>query len=458
MRGDPRGLCAMHSMVPGIDWPPIASGESAALAALAHQLEQTQWMSADAIELRQHQQLVKTAAHAATHSPYFRSRMQDAGLRPEELCTPENLRRLPVMRRRDVQSAGATFFCAQIPRAHAPVGEARTSGASGEPVLVKRTAVSQLMWLAMTMREHFWQQRDFCGKLAVIRANIGGKGLDRPNWGPPASLLFETGSSHGCAITTDVSEQIDWLLATDPDYLLVYPTNLAALLEQFERRRLRLARLRQIRTMGETLTTAVREAAQRVLGAGIADTYSSEEAGIVALQCPMSGLYHIMAESLIVEVLGERDEPCMPGEIGRIVVTDLHNLAMPLIRYEIGDYGETADACHCGRGLPALRRILGRSRNMVRLRDGRSFWPLVGFARYREIAPIRQYQLVQRDLESIEVRLVTDLPLTVQQEQNLRDLICKSLGFPFHLQFAYHKGQIPRGPGGKFEEFICELT
>jgi len=95
--------------------------------------------------------------------------MQAAGLRPQQLSTQEGLCRLPVMRRRDVQAAGETLFCTQIPRAHAPVAESRTSGSSGEQVRVKGTAVSRLMWLAMTLREHLWQQRDFRGRLAVIR-------------------------------------------------------------------------------------------------------------------------------------------------------------------------------------------------------------------------------------------------------------------------------------------------
>jgi len=458
MSGDLTPASAVQSAVSGIDWPPIVTGETAALAALSFQLEQTQWLPADAIIRRQHEQLVNTAAHAAAHSTHFRSRLQVAGLKPEQLSTPHALRRLPVMRRRDVQSAGAALFCTQIPRAHAPVAEARTSGSSGEPVVVKRTAVTQLMWLAMTLREHLWQKRDFRGKLAVIRANLPRDNKDLPTWGPPASLLFETGSSHGRSIATDSVALAEWLQSINPDYLLAYPTSLAALLDQFEQRGLKLPNLRQIRTIGEMLTTEIRDAAQRVLGVGIADTYSSEEAGIVALQCPDSGLYHVMAESLIVEVLDERDEPCTPGKIGRVVVSDLHNFATPLIRYDIGDYAETAESCSCGRGLPALRRIVGRRRNMVRLPDGRTFWPLVGFARYRDIAPIRQYQLIQRDLELIEVRLVSDAPLTAEQERQLGDVIRKALGFPFDFRFIYFAEQIPRGPGGKFEEFVCDLA
>ena len=446
------------SSVAGLAWPPVLAGEAADLAALMYQLEQSQWLSAAAIAARQHGQLVATAAHAVAHSAHFRARMQTAGLRPEQLSSLEGLHRLPVMRRRDVQAAGEALFCTQIPQAHAPIAESSTSGSSGEPVVIKRTSVNWLMWMAMTLREHLWQRRDFRGSLAVIRNDyIEGEQMDLPTWGPPASLLFETGTSHALAVRAGVARQFEWLLSVKPDYLLVYPNNLAALLDQFEQRGLKLPRLRQIRTINETLSSTIRESALRVLGVGIADTYSSQEVGIIAVQCPASDLYHVMAEGLIVELLDEQDAACAPGQIGRVVVTDLHNLATPLIRYDLGDYAVAAGDCPCGRGLPALRRIVGRRRNMVRLPDGRSLWPAIGGLHYSNIAPIRQFQFIQRERDAIEMRLVSAAPLTAAQEQQLGDLVRTALDFPFRLHFVYFAEQIPRGPGGKFEEFICEL-
>lgn len=459
MKPDRAPLGATLSAVAGVAWPPLLTGDAASLSALMHQLEETQWLPADTIVQRQHEQLVHLATHARIHSLHFRKRIQTAGLRPEQLSTREGLRGLPVMRRRDVQAAGEALSCTQIPRSHAPVAESSTSGSSGQPVVVKRTAVNRLMWLAMTLREHLWQRRDFHGRLAIIRDDyLQSEQSDWPHWGPPASLLFETGASHALAVRAGVARQFDWLRAVDPHYLLVYPSNLAALLDRFEERGVRLPNLRQIRTINETLSPEVRDSAIRVLGAGIADTYSSAEVGVIAAQCPESGLYHVMAESLIVEVLDEQGEACAPGQVGRVVVTDLHNFATPLIRYDLGDYAELADACPCGRGLPALKRIAGRRRNMVRLPDGRSMWPAIGGLRYREIAPVRQFQFIQRDLDTIEVRLVCDAPLSADQERRIGDLVGKALDFSFKLQFTYFPEQIPRGPGGKFEEFVCELA
>jgi len=450
-------LQAMTSGIKGIAWPPLAGPATAPLLALMHQLEDTQWLAADEITTLQHRQLLEVATHAEKYSPYFRTRLQAAGLHAHSLATADGLHALPVMNRRNLQSAGENIFCSQLPQVHAPVTETRSSGSTGEPVVIKRTAINQLFWLANTLREHLWHRRDFHGKLAVIRADPAMNVLDLPNWGPPVSLLFASGSSHALPLATDVGRQAEWLAKIDPDYLLTYPTNLTELSRQFEQRNLQLAGLRQVRSIGETLTEGVREATRRVFRVDIADTYSSQEVGIIAVQCPQSGLYHTMAENLLVELLDESGTPCIPGEIGRVVVTDLLNFATPLIRYDIGDYAEAGPACPCGRGLPTLKRIVGRQRNMLRLPDGRRYWPLVGSYRYRDIAPIRQYQLIQRSLDLVEVRLVSDAPVTAEQEKQLTTVIHEWMRHPFQLQFIYFENEIPRGRSGKFEEFICEI-
>jgi phenylacetate-CoA ligase len=185
----------------------------------------------------------------------------------------------------------------------------------------------------------------------------------------------------------------------------------------------------------------------------VRDCYSSEEFGYVAIECGNGGLYHVMAEALLVEVVDEQGRQCREGEVGRILVTDLQNHATPMIRYEIGDHAEVGGPCPCGRGLPTLRRILGRTRNMVVRPDGTTYWPITGFKRFRDLAPIIQYQLVQESLTSIEVRLVVEAQLTPEQEGAVAAHIQSFLGYPFETRFSYFEGRIPTGPNGKFEEF-----
>ncbi|MGH6981462.1 MAG: hypothetical protein ACREFC_09675, partial [Stellaceae bacterium] len=213
-----------------------------------------------------------------------------------------------------------------------------------------------------------------------------------------------------------------------------------------------------VRTTGETLSPALREAASALFKGKVEDCYSSQELGYIAIECPESGLYHVMAENLLVEVLDANRKPCREGEMGRLVVTHLHNLATPLIRYDIGDYAEVAGPCSCGRTLPTLKRILGRERNLVLMPDGSRKWPVTGFHRFRDHAPVRQFQFVQIDRRTIEVRLVADAPLTAEQEAGLRGVIERAIGPPFEIRFACFPERLPLGANGKFEDFLCLAT
>ena len=165
-----------------------------------------------------------------------------------------------------------------------------------------------------------------------------------------------------------------------------------------------------------------------------------------------------MSENLIVEVINDAGQSCKDGEIGRIVITDLHNFAMPIIRYDIGDVAEVGGICPCGRGMPTLKRIVGRERNLILMPDGTKHYPLVGFAQFRDVAPVVQYQFIQHTREQIEGRLVTERPLTSDEEDALRTIVQNSLGYPFELRFSYFLDRIPRSPSGKFEEFMCKVS
>lgn len=444
-----------RSDMSGIAWPPVVDGAGAVLAAYLRQLEQTQWLSPEEIARSQRKQLAVLADFLAAHSRFFAAKLGRAGLKPADFALPGALEKLPPLSRAELQR-GEGVFCDSVPEQHLPVGETRTSGSTGEPVVVRRTAVNQLNWFVMTVRDHLWHGRDVTGKMALVRANIPKLRQNR-SWGMPMNLLFHTGPSMGIPITTDVPKLYKMLAEFGPSNLLVYPSTLAALVDHMRTTGKRLESLRHLRSIGETLSPAVRAAARDVLGIEPADAYSSQELGYIALQCPESGLYHTMAETHVVEVVDDEGKPCPPGKVGRVLVTDLHNFATPLIRYAIGDYAEAGEPCSCGRGLPTLRRILGRERNLIRMPDGTRHWPLVGFDRFREIAGVRQYQLIQNEKHAIEVRLVTDAPVTAEQETKLKDHIISALGHPFELRFRYFDRRLPVPPSGKFEEFVCAI-
>ncbi len=433
---------------PEILWPAVPSPATASLLAQLFQLEYTQWLDGRTLLERQLVQLGRLAAYAHRHSLFWKRTLDPIGVDAGGSWSEEKLSKVPLLTREALVEMGTSVNCHIVPQAHQPSQNVQTSGSTGQIVKVKRTAMNHLTWMALTMRDHFWHRRDFGQILSVIRANVQARDDDavarREGWGIPVSLLFETGPAYCQPLSLSVGEQAKWLLRRNPRYLLTYPTNLDALLDEFTRMGQFPTGLTEVRSIGETLSGELKARCENEFGVRAVDMYSAQEVGVIALQCPVSGLYHVQAESLIVEVLNEDGAPCREGEIGRVVVTDLHNFAAPIIRYEIRDYAEVGGPCPCGRGLPTLKRILGRRRNMVTLPDGSRHWPTVGFHAFRDIAPIRQYQAIQRSSDSIEIKLVVDRPLTRESEARLSSVIQEAMGYPFRLRFSYHDRELPK--------------
>ena len=453
----PHGL--RLSNLAGTVWPPISLGGGAVLAALLSQLEVTERFTRDQIEEMQGRQLALLTAHHRAHTPSFVARLKAAGLAGRDLDSLARLRRLPPVGRRDIQGAGDRFFSLLIPEAHRPVSEIQTSGSTGEPVKVRKTQLHSLMWSAMTLRDLLWRGGDFSGRITTVRAQVP-VAYEGDGWGPPVDDLYPSGRAQGLPIGTDIPEQLRLMRRFKPQVLVVNPSILRAMADRWEADGFPPASLRRIRTFGETVSDELRERISRLADIAIEDHYSAQETGSIAVQCPQSSLYHVMAESVVVEVLGAHGEPCVEGETGKVVVTDLHNLATPLIRYEIGDYAEVGGRCPCGRGLPTLQRILGRERNLVLLPDGRRHWPLLGHMSraFGKTSPIRQFQLIQTNRTAIELRFVADRPLTPSDETTMTTVVREALGYAFDIDMVPFEGALPLGPNGKFEDFMCRVS
>lgn len=427
-----------------------------ALTKRIEQLEMAQRMCSVAILKSQFQQLAYLVEHCARHSSSFANRLKEAGLTFHQVSTPEGFVNLPLLTRRHLQGAGDSLYCRETPVNHGAVFKTQTSGSTGEPVVVHTTGLTKLNWQAANIQDHLWHQRDFSKRLCAIRPQIKSY-TKQENWGLPANLLYKTGAALALPISADVGQLAQWINEFETNNLIIFPSTLRALTEYSVKHGMTFKELKHIRTIGETLSPENRLKVSNFFNANVEDVYSSQEVGLIATECPSSGLYHVSVENLIVEVLKENGEPCKPSETGRVVITDLHNFATPLIRYEIGDYAEVGESCLCGRNSLTLKKIRGRERNLIVMPDGKRHWPLTGFMSFRQIAPVQQYQLIQETVETIEVRLVVARALRVDEESKLVNTIQTALGYPFQLRFTYFDEQIPLGSNGKFEEFISRI-
>jgi phenylacetate-CoA ligase len=403
-------------------------------------LQRSQYWSGDRLRTEAEVRLRDTLA-AAARVPFYASTFQGAP-------GPQDLGRLPVLERSAV--AALERSVRSLHPADATFPSDRSSGSSGMPVRF------------LFDRAH--QHGRFAARARYLRAN-GWSPVRRSAWiislpqdSPDADLVRSptVPGARFLSHVTEFREQLRWLRDVDPVHLYTLPSNLEALLGLLEERGERLPHLRGVFTGGEVLEDRVRARAEGLLGVTVADNYGSTEA-FLAWQCP-EGSYHVNAEHVLLEIVGEQGRPVAPGEMGRVLVTTLENRLMPLVRYEIGDYATAEEGpCACGRTLPRIGRVVGRGINLFRMPDGRlrSPWRLVGPLKI--LPHLRQFQIVQATVERYVVRYVAEQSLSVEEEAAIRGEFREILGYAAAVDFE-RMPTIPRAPSGKFMTALSELV
>lgn len=441
------------SCLPGIAWPALPEPAGTAQLALLYQLEQSEKWPPEQLAAVQYRQLSELLHHAWKTSPFYRARLDAAGYRVGSAITPAWFSSLPLLSRQELQANFDTLKSNSPPEQHGPVTEGSSSGSTGRPIRFLSTEYNRTLGRTLVLRDHLWNQRDFSSRVAVIRAKaeIG----DSRDWGPGLSYVYASSSCPMLHSSTPINKQAQWLIEQNPEYLLATPSNLRGLADELIRVGTTLPRLREIIAMGETLSIEVRNFCEATFKASIRDIYSASEVGYIAPQC-QEGHYHLQ-ENLLVEILDDEGNPVAPSQIGKVVITDLHNFASPLIRYAIGDYAEAGEVgCACGRSLKRLNRIMGRSRNLITLPDGRRFWPLMGIKDWPKTAEITRFQVVQKSLDTLEVRVEVPRSLTSEERAEITATLRARLGFPFQVGFLEMR-EMPTPENGKFEDFLSEV-
>ena len=453
------------SGVEGAVFPAPVGGMQAVMLAALQQLEHTQYLPADAMLARQFRQIALTARHAQGALPFWRERFRAAGFDPAAPITPERWAALPILTRAEAIAAGAALHCSALPAQHGGVESYATSGSTGMTLAVRRSALASFYWQVFTLREEIWQGRDFAGKFAAIRpddtrapaAMTGLHERARDDWGPPVASVYPSGPSVLLDVRCSIAEQVAWLQRQAPQHLLSFATNLLHLARHCIAHGIALPSLQTVRSSGEVLSDTVRETCRAAWGVAVADIYSAVETGYLGLQCPEHPHLHVQSESALVEILDDDGRPCLPGQVGRVVVTPLHNFAMPLFRYALDDRAEVGAACPCGRTLPVIARVQGRVHDVLVLPSGERRLLHYSSRVFAGFPAILQHQLVQKTVDGLELRLVARTPLSPDDETTLRTAIQRELGHPFAISFVYCDA-LARTASGKFAEFRSEIT
>jgi phenylacetate-CoA ligase len=450
--------------IPGQSWPELPPAIVSPLWAMYLELERTQWLAPAEILEGQLAPVRALLAHCSQHVPYYQDILTKAGIRPAEIKTLADFRRIPPLQRRDYQDHFPRLQACTLPAGTFKTNQGSTSRTRGIPIEVWQTNLVNLWWLACYLRDLTWSGVDPRGSLASIRNfSMSGNrheaaqhGITQPCWSPLLDPRMQTGPAHAMDIQQNPRRQLKWLIEVQPNYFLSTPSNVILLANLLEERGERIPSLRAIQVIAETLTEPAQQHIESVFGVPVKNLYSCMEAGYVASPCPDGHGLHIHAENVLVEVLNERDQPCRPGETGRVIMTALCNFLTPFIRYEILDLATVGpERCPCGRGLPLLTRIEGKMRPMLRLPDGRYKASHALVHHLFHLHVYHQHQIVQRSADHLIVRLIPNRQWTAASRAQVVQCVQEYFEAPIRVEIDV-LDRLPLTAAGKLRDVVIE--
>ena len=264
--------------------------------------------------------------HASARFPFYADRLKP--VLDDGVFRPERWHEIPVLTRPELQRAMPEIMACDPGEQPGWTANTSTSGSSGMPLRLRWTWLASMATNSMLERLYRWHGFDRDGHFAWIRTTGKLSMPDNADVEPadpkpkdetvPWSAFGPNGVTSHLDIATPIAAQVEWLREKRPDYMSTYPTNLDALAQAMGDDASSIG-LKAVITVGEILDPQVRRRASSRFNAKIVDTYGCQELGKIAIECPHSGLLHICAENMIVEVLDEAGEPVVPGGTGRVV-------------------------------------------------------------------------------------------------------------------------------------------
>jgi len=413
------------------------------------QLERSQWLPASAMEALQLSRLQSLVAHASTRSPFYRESFARAGLTPQSLRSLADLRRFPVVEKADLRDRGAELLNGADARR---LTKRQTSGSTGIPVVVWVEPEAEDAWTAAMFRNMQWWKVGVGDRRLTL---ISRHDLTQGRWLKQYCIANVVEYSAMDLTEASLARVYRWLARGGVRVLTGYPSSLTYL-AQYAMAQVGRGpfALETIVTTGEVLHDDQRALLGQAFDCPVVNEYGSSETGPIAAECP-DGRMHIAAENVIVE-----SEDSAAAGLGDLLLTDLTNYAMPLIRYRIGDLGAFGPPCSCGRGLPVLRLLAGRTADLVILPGGRraDFGILSGvFDELREQGiPLRQYRVVQHAVDHFEVLLAGSNQLGAAEDL-VRRRIVAALQAPVNVAVRT-VGDIPPDATGKRRRLISHVA
>jgi phenylacetate-CoA ligase len=431
------------------------------LHAASEDFEALERLDREALARRSSERLESLLRHAFQRVPHYREALSRQGITDAGELYAEDLGRFPVLTRgiiRDEAASGRLLADGLPRRRRVPT---HTSGSTGMPLFFYGDAQSRrprfLGWRLLD-RWAGIQRGDARVWMTVPRP--------RPPWSPrrplsswwkrfrfrqPPNLL-----SVYKLRAEDVAGVVETLGSRDKPYFIYgIGSSIHFIAERALASGLRLDRTpRTVIGTSDTFVDHQRRTVSELFGCPAYSRYGAYEVGGgVAQTCPDNPkVHHVLSELVVAEVVDEDLRPVAPGKRGRVLLTDLTNRAMPLIRYDIGDLAISADGCSCGRPWPVVGEVFGRTADRLLLKSGRSraTWELETALFYESDfkADILEFQFVQRGAGVIEMRVVPKREVPTETLERIREAVVRALGEETVVEVSLVE-RIEQEPSGK---------
>lgn len=402
--------------------------------------------------------LAQVLSHASRKVPYYRELLRDRSgeIEADPVAV---LRDLPILTRDMLKARSEELYSEDIASRNAV--EETSGGSTGEPVRIMQDNLFRDTELAVGMLQGTWtgwrfgqpdvwiwgSERDLIEGQAGLRERLG-------------SRLTGRRYVNAFKLTpADMRNLLADLNRERPPLIVSYAHTLDDLARFAEEEGIAIAPQRAIVSTASTLHPLVRERVEGVFGCGVFDQYGSREVGDIACQCAELGPLHVLPWTNFTEVVDEAGQQVEPGGEGRVIVTSLCNLAMPLVRYEVGDRARLVSAeeapCRCGRPGLRLAEVLGRIGDTFKGVDGSRVASgyFIHMLFYRDF--IKQFQVVQTPEGTVVYRLMTTREPEPAELEEIAALTKVAVGEACPVEFRF-ESEIPVTPSGKRRYTICE--
>lgn len=419
------------------------------------ELEETQWWDAERLRKLQNQRLQDLLLHCQQQVPYYQKVFQEWGIQAEHIQDVSQLSTLPLLDKAAIRDHLDTLKASNA----GELTRFNTGGSSGTPLIffIGKRRVSHDV--AAKWRATRWWNVDIGDPEIVF-------------WGSPIELgaqdrmrvwrdrLFR--SLLLPAFDMSASRLDEFIIAIRrfrPRMLFGYPSAFNLLAEHAKARGQRMDDLgiRVVFVTSEKLYDEQRTRIETTFGCPVANGYGGRDAGFIAHQCPSGGM-HITAEDILVEIIDSQGQPLPPGEAGEIVVTHLATHEFPFIRYRTGDIGVLDDRrCDCGRGLPLLREVQGRTTDFVVAADGTVMHGLALIYILRELPGVQSFKIIQERRDFTQVLIqpsgVPDEQVTARVVEGFRQRLGESVTVTVEWV-----DDIPTEASGKFRYVVSKVA